>query len=940
MTLTYTRKKKVSILTVFIFLFFSPNFCVVAQENCVDLLGVTKPVQADTSLSFHYIDSETGDLSFINTWSSNNPPVIFNNSAITIDPNSGRIFFVPTDQSNSSWVDLTIATTESSSSVIGASLEELQFHCKSNEVFGLSVNNSQVQFGNIDAADGSFNNIGSSINLPSGFSILAGSSTIDTEENRFFFIAVNDASGEYLLYTINTATGASSNFSFRDFSPIDLEYDVTDGLLIALSEQAEVWQIEPNSQNINNVGSVGISPFSLPPASAALDPFTNILYFIAEESPNTFRLYSVSSENGQPVTQPALIGDQLFGLTAATPCEATPDFEFENTCEGDQTQFTDRSLGANQWTWDFGDGSDPVAEQNPTHQYDAPGDYEVTLTIDGCLGNNNVMLPITIIEAPIVDLGVDVGTCADSYTLDATIESPEFPADATFQWQHSPGTNSPQITVTTSACYTLKVSVGNCSREDEVCVDLGESGGDTTVDFVGVSDGDVFCQGEEVVLALSVNGDTYNWSTGGTTPTIPVTTSGNYQVTVTAGSCDLTGEINLEFLPPTVIDLGDDVTECEESWELSPGNNLDPQSTYEWSTGENTPSITVNQADVYAVTVTEPNKCPAIDSIEVLLFGSFEPSISDSDTLRVCESDPSPVLDASPPNIDPSLVTYSWSTGETSPSITVTQPNSATYSVEVRVGTCSTKTAEVFLEFFPDITVDLGDSNVSVCEGESITLSDPNLAGDVIYVWSTPNGVVASSTIEASVAGTYSVTVSSAGGCTASDGVTLQTLQARTINLGETRTICALVGETDSLDAGSGGVSYNWSSGETTQSIVATSAGTYSVEVLDQAGCTSTGSILVEEKCASTLFFPSAFSPNEDALNDFFRPTGRFVEDYQFSVFNRWGDLLFQTDNVEEGWDGNFDFKQQPMGVYVWSVSYTDNEGETITKQGNFTLIR
>lgn len=87
---------------------------------------------------------------------------------------------------------------------------------------------------------------------------------------------------------------------------------------------------------------------------------------------------------------------------------------------------------------------------------------------------------------------------------------------------------------------------------------------------------------------------------------------------------------------------------------------------------------------------------------------------------------------------------------------------------------------------------------------------------------------------------------------------------------------------------------------------------------------------------------PTAFTPNNDGLNDFFRPHNALKADnYQFKVYNRWGQLIFSSANWQEKWDGRINGQVQPTGVYVWMLSYIHRDTkQAVFKKGTVTLIR
>jgi gliding motility-associated-like protein len=87
------------------------------------------------------------------------------------------------------------------------------------------------------------------------------------------------------------------------------------------------------------------------------------------------------------------------------------------------------------------------------------------------------------------------------------------------------------------------------------------------------------------------------------------------------------------------------------------------------------------------------------------------------------------------------------------------------------------------------------------------------------------------------------------------------------------------------------------------------------------------------------IFVPGAFSPNNDGNNDKVFVRGS-IKYFTFSVFNRWGEVVFRTQNQSQGWDGSFRGKELDAGVFVYYLSGTDAAGNSINKKGNITLVK
>ncbi|RMG92672.1 MAG: gliding motility-associated C-terminal domain-containing protein, partial [Chloroflexi bacterium] len=166
--------------------------------------------------------------------------------------------------------------------------------------------------------------------------------------------------------------------------------------------------------------------------------------------------------------------------------------------------------------------------------------------------------------------------------------------------------------------------------------------------------------------------------------------------------------------------------------------------------------------------------------------------------------------------------------------------------------------------------------------------------------------------------GQYLDTLQSVMGC---DSVILTrlTVSQPVVDLGNDTFICE--GNTILLDAGNHS-GYQWQDNSTGQVYTVTEEGVYSVTVTDTAGCTATDSIILIHRCPYRLFIPNAFSPNDDGINDVFKIYGKDLLKARLSIYNRWGEKCFETDDISEGWDGRINGKIAEPGVYVWQLYF------------------
>jgi hypothetical protein len=144
-------------------------------------------------------------------------------------------------------------------------------------------------------------------------------------------------------------------------------------------------------------------------------------------------------------------------------------------------------------------------------------------------------------------------------------------------------------------------------------------------------------------------------------------------------------------------------------------------------------------------------------------------------------------------------------------------------------------------------------------------------------------------------------------------------------------------------DINNSGAIYQWSTGETANSIAVNEPGIYWVAATTPgSNCQSIDSIEVRSNCYINI--PNAFSPDGDGMNDYFIPRELLssgVTKFSMQLFNRWGEMIYSTEQLDgRGWDGRYNGKPQPMGVYVYHIDATFLNGYRKVYTGNVTLVR
>lgn len=162
--------------------------------------------------------------------------------------------------------------------------------------------------------------------------------------------------------------------------------------------------------------------------------------------------------------------------------------------------------------------------------------------------------------------------------------------------------------------------------------------------------------------------------------------------------------------------------------------------------------------------------------------------------------------------------------------------------------------------------------------------------------------------------------------------------QLKTPFLGPDRVLC----NNSTLTLNSGNTNTNWSNGQTGSQITVSSPGSYVATITTNCG-TLTDTIevsLLEVDC--NLSIPNAFTPNGDGKNDVFKPISACqTNSYWMRVYNRWGGLVFETNDIDKGWDGSLTNNNQPVGTFIYYVQYFNDCSNSIQKKtGEVTLLR
>jgi methionine-rich copper-binding protein CopC len=374
----------------------------------------------------------------------------------------------------------------------------------------------------------------------------------------------------------------------------------------------------------------------------------------------------------------------------------------------------------------------------------------------------------------------------------------------------------------------------------------------------------------------------YRWSTGATTASVLVSKSGTYSVTATfSGGLTRTTQHRVEVFTPTLRIVGDSILCAGATVNLLA--DAPNAQRYEWSTGATTASLTVTQPGTYSLTAHYSSGCTAMRRIVVKA-----PTLRITGSTQLCAGTSS-VLTA----VAPTAASYHWSTGASGASLAVNRPGS--YSVVATFFTGCTLTATVSVTQ-PTAAIN-GDS--IVCAGNSLQLSAAQPTATA-YRWNTG---ATTSTISVNQSGTYSVVVSYADGCQSSAQHRVRSLPAfAPFSLGADTTLCegtALL--LRPLASSSPAVTYRWSTGATTPTLLVQQAGTYSLQITTACESRTATRSIAYRPC---LTIPNVITPNGDQLNDQFVIQG-LQGDWSLQLYTRWGQQVYSTKTYHNEWGTN-----------------------------------
>ncbi len=605
-------------------------------------------------------------------------------------------------------------------------------------------------------------------------------------------------------------------------------------------------------------------------------------------------------------------------------------------CNGQQTGSAKVNFSGGGSVFDFLWTTNPVQTTQTALNLGA-GTYSVTVKgQNGCPATTSV----TLTEPPAFSESKNVGqpSCNNA---DGSIAVTTSGGTTPYSYSWSPNVSNSSTAVNLAAGnYQIAISDANQCPDTVMVALISSSNLAATIS----AKNDLSCFGaNDGSATVLVNGGTapysYSWSPFGGNASVATNLSpGSYTATVTDNKgCQ--GIANAIISQPTQLtaSLTTRNTSCGNTdgyATVSVEGGTFPYS-YAWSPGNSTTDSIGNLiGGNYIVIVKDVNGCTIIDTAVIDSSTAINLQLSHTDVLcfgALNGTATALVTGAqSPYNI-------TWSNGtQNFTGSSITGLRTGTYNTNVVDSNGCKANGNVIITQPTAINISLA-SSPAACSANNgaITATVTGGVQPFSYLWSPESGTTAS--LNNLSPGSYQLTVTDKNYCTAAASATVSNNSSLTIFLGTDTTICQ--GDKIILSPGNFS-SYNWQNNSPAPAYTVMQEGTYSVEVTDAFGCTATDTIKITADCGE-IFFPSGFTPNNDLRNDFFGPLGNLnaLKDYSLVIYNRWGQLVFQSNDPFKKWDGKVQSKNPQANTFVWIARFTYKAQTNMVKKGTVTIV-
>jgi gliding motility-associated-like protein len=599
-------------------------------------------------------------------------------------------------------------------------------------------------------------------------------------------------------------------------------------------------------------------------------------------------------------------------------------------CYGGSTTLS--GTGAASYTWKPGASLSCTSCVSTVATPTATTTYTVIGTnASGCMDSSNVTVTVGAPIVPTINPS-SITICAG---YDTTLVAG---GGGTYLWSNGATTSSITVNPNLTTTYKVVVFVGACKDSTNATINV------TPLPSVTISPDTAICSGDSATLKVS-GGGTYLWSNSGSSTSSSITVSPasttTFTAAVTSGGCTKDTTVTVTINSSQTLTVTPTEISCSGIPDTLTVTGTGP---YTWSNGATSSTIIVTPpagTNVYTVTVGSGScAASAVDTVKVKAL----PTITTQGLTTVCAGDSATVFATGGTK-------YLWEPGGNTTDILRAAPGTTTvYTLEVGKNGC-VRDSDITITVNPT-PVPLVNGPFTICRGESAPLG---ASGGSSYLW-TPATTLSDSAIADPIAKPsstteYIVTISDTAGCTAKDSIKVNVTAGATGSACCSNTIAPGGSQALSITGAGSGSSYEWSPStdlSCTSCPNPTASPTvttwYKVVIKDSSNnCEIEDSVLitveVQEAGCGNIFVPNAFSPSIGE-NSILYVRGDCVASMQFDVYDRWGNKVFTSTNINVGWDGTLSGVPMNVGTYVYFLKVTLNDGSTINKKGNVTLVR
>ena len=444
-------------------------------------------------------------------------------------------------------------------------------------------------------------------------------------------------------------------------------------------------------------------------------------------------------------------------------------------------------------------------------------------------------------------------------------------------------------------------------------------------------------KGDTSLTAPSIPGAVYQWNDDSltTTPVLQIKKTGVY--TVKVDGCAVSDSIGIFFSNLPKIKLGEDHVMC--AGDTLTLNAATQNGNYSWElNGSLIPGasqgqlLTQTPGGRYIATVTVPGCGTFRDTVNITYSNFAAPPFSLGPDTLLCPKEIFPIS----ANVTGASA-YMWSTKEQTQTINVSSADF--YWAFVTVASQCEVVDTVEIMYRGDKSLDFHDT--AICKGSTLIL-DADF-GTGIYNWvSDPpqrddQNQTKQSTYYVYEPGKYSV-VAQVGQCIYKDSLQVTFNDSLDLNIGRDTSLC--VGEEFILRVKTNANDFAWQDGSTALSYSVGDSGIYQVIAHNGCGYDTATVHITRKTCSCDLTFPNAFTPNNDGLNDLFRPLHPCnMTEYRLQIFDRYGKIIFISSDFGKGWNGTYNGMPAESGTFVWMATYRNTDTKAMQFRKGFVIV-